>query len=177
MLLEDLDAAFTCGITSTADPTANTNGGSTLSLSGLLTSLDWIDPAEGQCVIARPFTPSVLLIDPVFSGRLVFATTNHVERLDPALRRPGRMDVWVNFTHATKWQAEWLFKLLFFPSRPSASSPNESPSLGAPREILARAGRGAPAHAVPVLEEAEAIKLAQRFANAIPEGEMSVWPI
>ncbi|KAF8498227.1 P-loop containing nucleoside triphosphate hydrolase protein [Russula emetica] len=155
LLLEDLDAAFTGGITSTADPTANTTGGSALSPSDLLTSLDWIDPTE---------------------GRLVFVTTNHVERLDPALSRPGRMDVWVNFTHATKWQAEWLFKLFFLPaSRPSASSPNESPSLAAPRENLPRAGRGASAHAqaVPILEEAEIVQLAQRFANAIPEGEMS----
>lgn len=87
------------------------------------------------------------------------------------------MDVWVNFTHATKWQAERLFKLFFFPSRPSASSPNESPSLGAPRETLTRAGRGASEHVVPVLEEAEIVQLARRFSSAIPEGEMSVWPI
>ena len=48
--------------------------------------------------------------------RLLFATTNHIERLDPALSRPGRMDVWVNFANATKWQAEGIFKC-FFPSR------------------------------------------------------------
>lgn len=47
LLFEDLDAAFTDGITSTADPTANTNGGSAISLSGLLTSLE---SAEGRCV-------------------------------------------------------------------------------------------------------------------------------
>ena len=48
ILIEDLDTAFTSGITSTADPTANANGGSDLSLSGLLTSLD---SAEGRCII------------------------------------------------------------------------------------------------------------------------------
>ena len=47
LLLEDLDAAFTGGITSAADRTANS--GSALSISGLLTSLDW-PPAEGRCV-------------------------------------------------------------------------------------------------------------------------------
>lgn len=144
LLLEDLDTAFT-------DPMASTNGGSALSLSGLLTGLDWIDPTE---------------------GRLVFFTTNRVESLDPALSRPGRMDVWINFTHATKWQAKELFKL-FFESRPSAASPNEPPSLVAPRENLHRAGRGASAHAIPVLEEAVIDLLAQHFADAIPEGEMS----
>ncbi|KAI0274144.1 BCS1 N terminal-domain-containing protein [Russula aff. rugulosa BPL654] len=158
LLLEDLDAAFTSDITSTTDTTANTNGGSALSLSDLLASLDWIDPGEGR------------------GGRLVFVTTNHVERLDPALSRPGRMDVWVNFAHATKWQAEQLFKLFFIPPRPSGPSSNESPPLGAPRENFTRAGRGASAHAVPVLEDEDIVQLAQRFANAIPEGEMSVWP-
>ena len=43
------------------------------------------------------------------------STTNHLERLDPALSRPGRMDVWVEFKHASKWQAEALFRN-FFPS-------------------------------------------------------------
>jgi hypothetical protein len=47
LLFEDLDTAITGGITSTADPTANANGGSDLSLSGLLTSLDF---AEGRCI-------------------------------------------------------------------------------------------------------------------------------
>ena len=85
------------------------------------------------------------------------------------------MDVWVNFTHATKWQAERLFKLFFFPSTPSAASSQNS--LGAPRENLTRVRRGASAHVVPVLEEGEIVQLARRFSNAIPEGEMSVCPI
>ena len=42
-------------------------------------------------------------------------TTNHLERLDPALSRPGRMDVWVEFKNASRWQAEALFRN-FFPS-------------------------------------------------------------
>jgi hypothetical protein len=46
LLFEDLDDAFTSGIMSTADPTANTNGGPAISLSGLQTSLD---SAEGRC--------------------------------------------------------------------------------------------------------------------------------
>ncbi|KAF5374504.1 hypothetical protein D9615_009133 [Tricholomella constricta] len=65
-----------------------------LSLSGLLNALDGVAAAE---------------------GRLLFATTNHLDRLDPALSRPGRMDVWVEFKNASKWQAEALFRN-FFPS-------------------------------------------------------------
>jgi len=119
LLLEDLDAAFTRSVTrdasSTGTPTstkdsttttAEATDGSTLSLSGLLNSLDGVAAAE---------------------GRLLFATTNHIERLDPALSRPGRMDVWVNFTHATKWQAEGIFKC-FFPFKPSNADADASPA-------------------------------------------------
>ncbi|KAF5331372.1 hypothetical protein D9611_011898 [Ephemerocybe angulata] len=64
----------------------------TLSLSGLLNALDGVAAAE---------------------GRLLFATTNHLEKLDPALSRPGRMDVWIEFKNASRWQAEALFRNFF----------------------------------------------------------------
>jgi chaperone BCS1 len=183
--LEDLDAAFTRGIsrdsTSTGAPTAPTKAaaeasdGSTLSLSGLLNSLDGVAAAEGRCV-----TVPIALFDSshrpfIISDSLLFATTNHIERLDPALSRPGRMDVWVNFTNATKWQAEGIFKC-FFPSRPSESSSNESESeaVDASQKNPPGSKRRASAHAVPILEESEIAQLAKRFADAIPEGEMSV---
>ncbi|KAF8061607.1 P-loop containing nucleoside triphosphate hydrolase protein [Lyophyllum atratum] len=77
----------------------------TLSLSGLLNALDGVAAAE---------------------GRLLFATTNHLDRLDPALSRPGRMDVWVEFKNASKWQAEALAEGDVVPPAPS----NSSSSLG-----------------------------------------------
>ncbi|KAG8221121.1 P-loop containing nucleoside triphosphate hydrolase protein [Butyriboletus roseoflavus] len=167
LLLEDLDAAFTRSVsrdssstgaptTSTSTPSNNdTNDGSTLSLSGLLNSLDGVAAAE---------------------GRLLFATTNHIERLDPALSRPGRMDVWVNFTHATKWQAEGIFKC-FFPSKPAASSSTGATSqetTDVSQQNLPLPKRKVLGHAIPVLEEAEIAELAKRFADTIPEGELSV---
>ncbi|KZT71661.1 P-loop containing nucleoside triphosphate hydrolase protein [Daedalea quercina L-15889] len=121
VLLEDLDAAFTRSTSrddastgnpegeksTTTEPETHTHRSSssrrhkeqlsdvnTLSLSGLLNALDGVAASE---------------------GRILFATTNHLERLDPALSRPGRMDVWVEFKNASKWQAELLFRN-FFPS-------------------------------------------------------------
>jgi hypothetical protein len=127
----------------------------------------------GACRFSScPLIPSDRFL--VISDRLLFATTNHIQRLDPALSRPGRMDVWINFTNATKWQAEGIFKC-FFPSRPSESSSNEAESLDASQKNPPGSRRKASAHAVPVLEEAEIAHLAKRFADAIPEGEMSVW--
>ncbi|KAI6149621.1 P-loop containing nucleoside triphosphate hydrolase protein [Pisolithus tinctorius] len=169
LLLEDLDAAFTRSVSrdssSTGVPlggtttTNNESDGSTLSLSGLLNSLDGVAAAE---------------------GRLLFATTNHIERLDPALSRPGRMDVWVNFTHATRWQAEGIFKC-FFPSKPK-NPPVDSAETSSPadektdvsQKNLPVPKRKASGHTIPVLEEAEIAELAKRFADTIPENELSV---
>lgn len=113
---------------------------------------------------------------------LLFATTNHIERLDPALSRPGRMDVWVNFTHATKWQAEGIFKC-FFPYKPAsavattasaAPSSTSTTSTGTATKNMPGFKRKASTHAIPLLSEEEISALAKRFAESIPEDELSV---
>jgi chaperone BCS1 len=177
LLLEDLDAAFTRSVsrdaastgapesTTVATPAATpssilpevkaTDDGNALSLSGLLNALDGVAAAE---------------------GRLLFATTNHIERLDPALSRPGRMDVWIDFKHATGFQAEGIFRN-FFPvatskPAPSTSSPSPSPSANSSGPRLGIRGRASSANAI--LNEDELDKLAKAFAAAIPENEFSV---
>lgn len=102
----------------------------------------------------------------------MFATTNHIERLDPALSRPGRMDVWVNFTHATKWQAEGIFKC-FFPYKPSSVAAADAPK-DASQQNLPLPKRKISTHTIPILSEDEISELAKRFADAIPEDELSV---
>ncbi len=67
LLLEDVDAAFV---------QRESGGGGGLSFSGLLNALDGVAAQE---------------------GRMLFLTTNHPDRLDPALVRPGRVDVRVPF--------------------------------------------------------------------------------
>ncbi|KAI0758586.1 P-loop containing nucleoside triphosphate hydrolase protein [Irpex lacteus] len=167
LLLEDLDAAFTRGISrdenSTGAPTRKTTSNtrekddsskedntSTLTLSGLLNSLDGVAAAE---------------------GRLLFATTNHIERLDPALSRPGRMDVWVNFKNATRWQAEGIFKC-FFPAE--VEQPTQAPRDPLSQDNLPGSGRKKRSAIVPPLSESELNILAKRFAASIPEDEFSV---
>ncbi|KAG8680639.1 hypothetical protein FRC08_016131, partial [Ceratobasidium sp. 394] len=169
LLLEDLDAAFTRGTSrdakSTGAPTTTTTSSktdtkddpNTLSLSGLLNSLDGVAAAE---------------------GRLLFATTNHIERLDPALSRPGRMDVWVDFKNASRWQAEGIFKN-FFPCKPAPGSEAEKQAQEAaaaesadPKRPVHR--RRDTKHLVPLLEADEIAELAKRFAQNIPEDELSV---
>lgn len=75
LLLEDVDAAF---IDRQADiPRGYTRADAhlLLSYSGLLNALDGVVSSDAQ---------------------LVFMTTNHKQMLDPALIRPGRVDVQVN---------------------------------------------------------------------------------
>jgi chaperone BCS1 len=87
ILLEDVDAMFV-----QRDQVQKQK----LSFSGFLNALDGVRSQEGQ---------------------ILFMTTNHKERLDPALLRPGRADVHVRLDHASEKQIKGLFNR-FFPDRP-----------------------------------------------------------
>jgi mitochondrial chaperone BCS1 len=88
-LFEDIDAAFQGRV---KDEDSDTS----LTFSGLLNALDGVAAKEGG---------------------IFFMTTNHIEQLDPALIRPGRVDVKVGFEKATCAQVEELFAR-FYPSTP-----------------------------------------------------------
>ena len=87
VLLEDIDAAFV------QRQAADTRRGGHVTFSGLLNALDGVAAGE---------------------ERILFMTTNHLERLDPALIRPGRVDVIHHIDHASRSQARRMF-LKFFP--------------------------------------------------------------
>lgn len=55
------------------------------------------------------------VIDGLFSppGAIFVMTTNHKEKLDPALIRPGRVDLQLNITHATSDQKKALYRRFF----------------------------------------------------------------
>jgi len=104
---------------------------------------------------------------------LLFATTNHIDRLDEALRRPGRMDVWINFKYATKWQAEGIFKC-FFPSIEDTAAA-AAQSQKTEEEMGETSGPKHKTYAsIPLLHAKELEVLAKQFAEAIPENELSV---
>ena len=114
-LMEDIDAAFHHTIsrdlpdegkgseeTKGPNPSspATPERSSKISLSGLLNALDGVGAQE---------------------GRLLFATTNRYEALDAALRRPGRMDVHVEFKLASRYQVGELFRRFYLPTQRSSS--------------------------------------------------------
>ncbi|CCM04217.1 uncharacterized protein FIBRA_06384 [Fibroporia radiculosa] len=83
VLIEDVDAAFNKRVQTTADGYQ-----SSVTFSGFLNALDGV--ASGE-------------------ERIIFMTTNHPEKLDPALIRPGRVDLAVLLGDATPEQARRLF--------------------------------------------------------------------
>ncbi|RXG70310.1 Mitochondrial chaperone BCS1 [Armadillidium vulgare] len=92
ILLEDVDAAFSSREESLQVKTAY-EGLSRLTFSGLLNCLDGVASTE---------------------ARIVFMTTNYPERLDPALIRPGRIDLMEYIGYCKPSQLKNMF-LNFYP--------------------------------------------------------------
>ncbi|KAJ7781990.1 P-loop containing nucleoside triphosphate hydrolase protein [Mycena maculata] len=197
-LMEDIDAAFTQSLNrdavqGPAAPGTPADDGkppppgappapstSRLSLSGLLNALDGVAAQE---------------------GRILYATTNKYTALDPALCRPGRMDIHVEFKLASKFQAQKLFYSFYLPAEENAAAEqNEKdtekekdsdsgynsdvdvastvsdPHADAdviPSEKPTFFGTSHRQHA-PRLRRKQVAELAARFAEAIPERELSM---
>ncbi|RMZ77913.1 hypothetical protein DV738_g4123, partial [Chaetothyriales sp. CBS 135597] len=84
VLLEDVDVAWANKRQADADGYHGAN----VTMSGLLNALDGVASAE---------------------ERILFLTTNHVDRLDEALVRPGRVDMAIHLGNATRYQIEQLW--------------------------------------------------------------------
>ncbi|KAJ6452454.1 hypothetical protein C8R45DRAFT_641317 [Mycena sanguinolenta] len=105
---------------------------SAVTLSGLLNMLDSVSSEE---------------------GRITFATTNHIGNLDPALIRPGRMDVKLKYGLATTEQIEQVFKV-FYPAMTAEDNETDT--------------------ADPAFTEADLERCAAEFAAAIPDETYSI---
>jgi chaperone BCS1 len=92
LLLEDVDAAFT---SQDGHDSRREGFSSSVTFSGLLNALDGVAAAE---------------------ERIVFMTTNHLDRLDAALIRPGRADVHEFVGYATPEQIKRMFTR-FYPAQ------------------------------------------------------------
>ena len=158
VLLEDIDSA---GLTATRDAAYQhrkqlaqqqqesnrddtdslkiNNIGGYISLSGLLNVIDGVASQE---------------------GRLLIMTTNHVNALDKALLRPGRVDIRIHFDMATSAHAENMFLQAFTSS--GTSDHDTSISDVTKDSNLARK------------ESEERVRhLARTFSSEIPEGLLS----
>lgn len=97
VLLEDVDVAFV----NRRKPGADGYSGATVTFSGLLNALDGVASAE---------------------ERIIFLTTNHVEKLDEALIRPGRVDMTVRLGEATEYQVEGIWDRFYADVEPTGEA-------------------------------------------------------
>lgn len=91
ILLEDIDAAFVSRQDSSQASTAY-EGLNRVTFSGLLNCLDGVASSE---------------------ARIVFMTTNYIDRLDPALIRPGRVDLKEYIGYCTVHQLKSMFSKFY----------------------------------------------------------------
>ncbi|XP_046371115.2 mitochondrial chaperone BCS1-like [Haliotis rufescens] len=99
ILLEDVDAAFLSRDLAKENPAAF-QGMGRLTFSGLLNALDGVASAE---------------------ARIIFMTTNYIDRLDPALIRPGRVDLKERIDYASEHQLQKMFSR-FYPYQPESAA-------------------------------------------------------
>lgn len=125
LLLEDVDSDLTEDREVRREAGRGDGASSRASFSDVLNALDGVNAGE---------------------GRLLFLTTNHPDRLDPALTRPGRADVHIELGHATAELAGRMFERFFpgedelrrrFAGRVGASS---GTSMARVQEALVAAG-------------------------------------
>ncbi|KAI1003807.1 Mitochondrial chaperone [Podosphaera aphanis] len=88
LLLEDADAAFQ----NRRQVESDGYSGATVTFSGLLNALDGVAAGE---------------------ERITFLTTNHIDRLDQALIRPGRVDMTIRIGEASRFQASEMWKRFY----------------------------------------------------------------
>jgi mitochondrial chaperone BCS1 len=91
ILLEDIDAAFVSREDTTIQKAAY-EGLNRVTFSGLLNALDGVASTE---------------------ARIVFMTTNYINRLDPALIRPGRVDMKEFIGYCSRYQLEQMYKRFY----------------------------------------------------------------
>jgi len=162
LLLEDIDCAFATREDDDDDeeqeydmygnpvPNPYVPVRTEVTLSGLLNVLDSVTSEE---------------------GRITFATTNHIERLDPALIRAGRMDVKIEYKLATKSQISKTF-LRFFEHRFVPADELKRPSFVSVKDDGASSSSSEEELPPPTDEQIQ--ELAESFGSRIPENSFAL---
>ncbi|CAO3573592.1 unnamed protein product [Mortierella alpina] len=158
LLIEDVDAAFV--------QRESKDAATGITFSGLLNSVDGVSAQE---------------------GRMLCMTTNHLDRLDEALIRPGRVDVRARFGKATQSQAQELF-IKFFPHPPATPRADDTPKAVLGSQSTKEQGDDSTEESSRLLSQRteperraedgvrqrQTEELAAQFASAIPDQTFSI---
>ncbi|KAK3333852.1 BCS1 N terminal-domain-containing protein [Cercophora scortea] len=186
VLLEDIDTA---GLTHTRENNASTStsggdGGASDMVPGQVTPGK--DAAATNNVGRLSLSGLLNILDGVASqeGRVLIMTTNHVEKLDKALIRPGRVDMIVKFDRADHGMTAAIFRAIFAPLEGDDAPVPSTADITATNKLLLARPLDPEAEKKKAAEAAEAArkkdeiiarvgKLAEEFAAKVPEHEFS----
>ena len=160
VLLEDIDTA---GLTNTREalvPSPKTADGEEPTASGTPKQTEESTNAVGQLSLSGLLN----ILDGVASqeGRLLIMTTNHLEKLDKALIRPGRVDMTVEFGRANGEVAASIFSVIYTKMEGDEVDVAFSEPCPHPRPETKQGSEG---------DEIRA--MAEKFAARIPDDEFS----
>ncbi|CRG91713.1 hypothetical protein PISL3812_08764 [Talaromyces islandicus] len=201
VLLEDVDAAgvankrdstTTTSTTDTSDTTAsNEPKGSSGNKSQVLDEEKSPDDTNSETPAHQGISLSALLniIDGVASseGRILVMTTNHIEKLDSALLRPGRVDMTIAFGYSDRETIRNLFLAIYAPLEcevmPSSRKTKTNDNKNLPKEkghtskssskSSSISSNLSEAFSVTGPSEDEIYDMAEEFANRVPSGEFT----
>ncbi|KAJ9296745.1 hypothetical protein DTO271G3_4944 [Paecilomyces variotii] len=127
-------------------------------------------PAENNDTAPRGVSLSALLnvIDGVASseGRILVMTTNHIEKLDAALLRPGRIDMSIAFNYSDTD----TIRDLYFAIYGDETRHQQRGKLGSSRSPSCEKTKSHLRHG---LSDEQVKQLAAEFASVVPSGEFS----
>lgn len=166
VLLEDIDTA---GLTHTRDETKGEGDQETVVPAAVAPSKPGAPPATPALPGRLSLSGLLNILDGVASqeGRVLIMTTNHLEKLDKALIRPGRVDQIIEFGRADAGMSAAIFRAIYAPYEGEGAPVKEflEPEEAIKQIALAEKTR------VETMERVNA--LAVKFAARVPEHEFS----
>ncbi|KAI2636697.1 BCS1 N terminal-domain-containing protein [Xylaria nigripes] len=171
VLLEDIDTA---GLTHTREEGQDSTKTSSSKSGGLEPGQITIGNGDNSSNSRLSLSGLLNILDGVASqeGRILIMTTNHVDKLDKALIRPGRIDMIVEFGLADKYMSTNIFKNIF-----AYLEGDADPAVERERAMILNPDKRQEAQDSKAKERAahdtKIYELAKAFAENIPEHEFS----
>ncbi|KAF2685080.1 P-loop containing nucleoside triphosphate hydrolase protein [Lentithecium fluviatile CBS 122367] len=180
VLLEDIDAAGLRRPDDTPESSDASGNGTTSEDGTTKTDSKTKTQAPQRSLISLSGLLNVIDGAASHEGRVLIMTTNHLEKLDPALIRPGRCDMQIEFTLATRNQTRDIFTRMYSNNDAAPMTTKTGPSA----KVATRGSSGDTLKSpeddrflelirqTPVLEVVEPEKLkamAEQFAEQVPE--------